>query len=291
MAGALILAVLLARLGTGPFLEGLHATTAWSLCAATAATAAATWCSAWRWRVVARALGMELSAGAAVASYYRSQFLNSTLPGGVLGDVHRAVSHGRTAGQLGRSLRSVAWERSLGQAVQVTVTLLVVVPFSAPLRALVASVAGICLVVVVALIAVRPVLRELLRILAKPGDVAAVTAASIGMTGCHTAAFLVALKVAGVDLGVGDAVPLALVVLLASAVPTSVGGWGPREGAAAWAFGAVGLTAANGVTVSVVYGIMGLAATLPGAVVLLTGRRVVVTSPVVPRTLEEASRG
>ena len=63
--------------------------------------------------------------------------------------------------------------------------------------------------------------------------------------------------------------PLALIVLLASAVPTNIAGWGPREGAAAWAFGAAGLGAAQGATVAVVYGVMVLVATLPGAVLLL----------------------
>ena len=40
-------------------------------------------CSAWRWRVVARGLGIRLSLRGAVAAYYRAQFLNTTLPGGV----------------------------------------------------------------------------------------------------------------------------------------------------------------------------------------------------------------
>jgi bacteriorhodopsin len=60
---------------------------------------------------------------------------------------------------------------------------------------------------------------------------------------------------------------------MASAVPTNIAGWGPREGAAAWAFGSVGLGAAQGVTVAVVYGVLALVATLPGAVVLLVARR------------------
>ena len=52
-------------------------------------------CCAWRWKIVARGLGVDLPLPAAVAAYYRSQFLNVTLPGGVVGDVHRGVSHGR----------------------------------------------------------------------------------------------------------------------------------------------------------------------------------------------------
>ena len=59
-------------------------------------------CCAWRWTVVARGLGAELPLPAAVAAYYRSVFLDSMLPGGVVGDVHRGVSHGRESGDVGR---------------------------------------------------------------------------------------------------------------------------------------------------------------------------------------------
>jgi hypothetical protein len=62
--------------------------------------------------------------------------------------------------------------------------------------------------------------------------------------------------------------PLALLVMLVMVIP-SVGGWGPREGAAAWAFGAAGLGAGRGVATAVVYGVMILVACLPGAAVLL----------------------
>jgi hypothetical protein len=57
------------------------------------------------------------------------------------------------------------------------------------------------------------------------------------------------------------------------ALPLSIGGWGPREGVAAWAFAAAGLTAAAGVTTAVIYGVLALVATLPGAVLLVASRR------------------
>src|SRR5205085_1541571 len=87
-------------------------------------------CCAWRWRLVARRLGLDVPRGVAVAAYYRSQLLNATLPGGVAGDLHRAVRHGTAAGGLGLGLRSVGWERTVGQLVQVAVagTVLVAVP-------------------------------------------------------------------------------------------------------------------------------------------------------------------
>ena len=65
---------------------------------------------------MARGLGVDLPLRTAVAAYYRSVFLNLTLPGGVVGDVHRGVSQGRDAGDVGRGLRAVAWERAAGQA-------------------------------------------------------------------------------------------------------------------------------------------------------------------------------
>jgi Na+/melibiose symporter-like transporter len=56
---------------------------------------------------------------------------------------------------------------------------------------------------------------------------------------------------------------------MAAMVLPSVGGWGPREGVTAWAFGAAGFGAHRGVSTAVVYGVMVFVASLPGAVVLV----------------------
>lgn len=156
--GAAILAVLVWRVGAGPFVDGLRLTTAWALAAAVAITSLTTLCCAWRWSLVAGGLGVNLSLRTAVSAYYRSQFLNSTLPGGVLGDVHRGVLHGRAVGDLGRGLRSVASERASGQAVQALLTVAVLLLLPPPAGSLrlvvawvVAAVAGVALVVVVLL--------------------------------------------------------------------------------------------------------------------------------------------
>jgi hypothetical protein len=60
-------------------------------------------------------------------------------------------------------------------------------------------------------------------------------------------------------------------VLTASAIPLNVGGWGPREGAAAWASAAAGLGAAQGVATAVAFAVMTFVGTLPGALVLAAG--------------------
>src|SRR5437763_6349008 len=91
-------------------------------------------CCAWRWKIVARGLHVDLSLRAAVAAYYRSVFLNVTLPGGIVGDVHRGVSHGRDVSDVGRALRSVAWERFAGQVVQVLLTVVVLLALPSPVH-------------------------------------------------------------------------------------------------------------------------------------------------------------
>ena len=134
-AAAATLAVLVWRVGTGPFLDGLQTVDAGALAAASGLAVLTTVCCAWRWRTVARGLGIELPLGAAVAAYYRSLFLNVTLPGGLVGDVHRGIGHGRRTSDVGRGLRAVAWERSAGQVVQVVLTLAVLLVAPSPVRA------------------------------------------------------------------------------------------------------------------------------------------------------------
>src|ERR1700709_306280 len=95
LGGAAILAVLVWRVGTGPFLDGIRTIDARSLSAAAGIAATTTVCCAWRWTLVARGMRLDVALGPAIGAYYRSQFLNTVLPGGVLGDVHRGVIHGR----------------------------------------------------------------------------------------------------------------------------------------------------------------------------------------------------
>ena len=273
LAGAAVLVLLVAKLGTGPFVEGLHAVDGWSLLAATAITVPTTVCVAWRWRLVAGGLGLDLPLRTAVAASYRSQLLNTTLPGGVLGDVHRGVRHGRDVGHTGRALRAVAWERFAGQAAQVAVAVPVLLLMPSPIRSSMPAGLIVGAVVLVALVLVVPVTVPVLRSDARalviggavPGAVLLSVLAVVG----HLAVFLLAAHAAGVEASPGQLLPLALLVFIASAVPANIAGWGPREGVAAWAFGAAGLGASVGVTTSVVYGVLVLVASLPGVAVLV----------------------
>ena len=281
LGGAVILAVVVWRLGTGPVLDGLRSVSGWPLLAAAAIGVVTTVCAAWRWSLVAHGLGVAISLPDAVAAYYGSQFLNTALPGGVLGDVHRGVRHGRDAGDLGHGLRAVAWERFAGQVVQVVLALLVLLVLPSPVRsAMPVVLALLSAVVLLVLLVLRfapyrwaqsasaDVRKGLLVRQTWPG----ITVASVVIVVGHTATFLIAARTAGSHAPVATLLPLAMLVLLAMVLPVSIGGWGPREGAAAWLFGAAGLGADRGVATATVYGVMVLASSLPGAVLLLMAR-------------------
>ena len=288
-AGVAVLWFLLRLVGAAPFVDGLRAVTWPAVVAAVALTVFTTVCSAWRWRVVARALGIGIGLRGATGAYYRSLFLNSVLIGGVIGDVHRAVTHGRRAGDVALGVRAVAWERLWGQVIQAVVTAVVLLTVASPVRpalpyvvagiAVVAGVAG-CVVLVVRGAAGRGRSRlartaraasdDLRRQLLAPGVWPQVMLASVLVVAGHTATFVIAARVAGCTAPLGELVALLMVVQTAVVIPLSIGGWGPREGVAAWAFAAAGLGAATGVTVATLYAVLMLAAVAPGAALLLS---------------------
>jgi len=284
-AGAVVLWFLVRQVGAAPFGAGLRAVTWPALVVAVVLNAATSVCSAWRWRVVARALGAEIGLPVAVGAYYRSLFLNSVLPGGVLGDVHRAVTHGRRDGDVVRGLRAVAWERLWGQVVQAVLTAVVLLTLPSPVRPAVPYVlAGVAVAGGCAALALRRAARRGRPRLARAartvsddlrhGLLAArvwpqLTLASVLVVVGHTVTFVVAARAAGAAAPWGELVALLMVVQCAAVIPLSVGGWGLREGAAAWVFAAAGLGAATGVTLSTLYAVLMLVAVLPGAGLLL----------------------
>ena len=131
---ATVLVLLGIHLGGTPIHDALHSLSWWAVFGAVLAAAMSTAFAAYRWRLVTIALDVPISYPEALASYYTAQLLNSTLPGGVLGDVNRGIKHGHATDALARSMRSVVWDRVLGQCVQSTLTVLAVLVIASPLR-------------------------------------------------------------------------------------------------------------------------------------------------------------
>lgn len=286
IAGVAILAALLWRLGTGTLLDGLRRIDTTSLLAALGIGAFTTVLSAWRWQLVARGLRIRLSLGAAVADYYRALFLNAALPGGVLGDVHRAVRHGQNAGDMGRAVRAVVLERVAGQLALTVIGAAALLTLPSPVRdeargfappAALAVTGALAVVLAVRMNrapsrrvgALRRNLAEARQALLAPGNWPGITLSSAAVLAGHLAMFVLAGRIAGAGASALMLLPIAILALFAMGLPLNIGGFGPREGVTAWAFGAAGLGADHGVTTAVVYGVLSLVASLPGAAVLV----------------------
>ena len=232
-------------MGAGPFKDGLRAVTWPAVVAAVTLAVLTTVCSAWRWRVVAQALGVGIGLRGAVGAYDQSLFLNSVLVGGVLGDVHRAVTHGRRAGDVVRGLRSVGWERLCGQVIQGVVAAIVLLSLPSPVRPalpyLLAGVVGLagCAVLVVRGAARRGRSRQARAARAVSADLRhglltrsvwpKVALSSVLLVAGHTATFVIAARVAGSTASLGELFALLMVVQTAMVIPLSVGGWGLRR--------------------------------------------------------------
>lgn len=286
VAGVAIIAVLLWRLGTGVFLDGLRRIDTPTLVIGLVIGAVTTVLSAWRWQLVARSLGLRLPLGPAVGDYYRALFLNAALPGGVLGDVHRAVRHGQSEGDVGRGVRAVVLERTAGQIALTVFGAGALLILPSPVRAearsfaplVAAGLAGACAVVIAIRMnrapgkrggALRATLAEARRALLSRRNGPGVALSSAVVLAGHVGMFVVAARVAGSAASVAALTPIAVLALVAMGLPLNVGGWGPREGVTAWAFAAAGLGADSGLATAVVYGVLSFVAALPGLVVLV----------------------
>ncbi|HVE99287.1 MAG TPA: lysylphosphatidylglycerol synthase transmembrane domain-containing protein [Mycobacteriales bacterium] len=295
LVGVGILVALVARLGTGAVVDGLRAIGPGSVLAALGIGLLTTVFSAWRWCLVARGLGLRLPLTAAVADCYRALFLNSVLPAGVLGDVHRAVSHGRQAGDVGRGVCAVVIERFAGLVVLIVVGVGVLLAQPTLLAAAVddlipgrgatvGMLAVLAAVIALGAAALRGARASTIRYAMRTGLAdtrtgvlslgtwPGVVLLSVAALAGYLALFVVAARAAGSQATLGELLPLLVLALFAMGLPLNIGGWGPREAVTAVAFGAVGFGATQGLTVAVVYGLLSLIGCLPGVGVLLLRR-------------------
>ena len=274
-----ILGAIVAVAGAEPFLRGIASVSPPAIAAALLLAAVATAAAAWRWRVLAGRLGLRLGWRDSVTAYYRSQFLNTVLPGGVVGDVERAITHGRSLDRVAQAARAVVAERTAGQAVQLVLAVVVVVSIGFSAYAPAMALLLVSLAVVAALAAAAMLSGQIRRAVARElgilreafrtvPTVLAVVAASVVVVTAHVVTFVVACAAAGVAASPQQMTLAAIAAVLASSIPLGIGGWGPREGAAAWAFGAAGLGAAAGITAATAYGILVMIALAPGALVI-----------------------
>ncbi|SES31831.1 conserved hypothetical protein [Vreelandella subterranea] len=265
--------------------------------------------SAWRWQLTARLIQVPMRFGYALREYYLALLVNQLLPGGVLGDAGRAHRHASQSASRGRAWRAVIIERVSGQVAMGLLTL-VALALSPLWHAalgwsvwLSIGVAGaLCVGGISALVGLArkgsinvpgwclSVGRDIQRGLLTAGVWPLQLLSSLTIVLSYGLVMVCAARAIGVELPVSSLLALAPVVLLAMLVPLSVAGWGVREGAAAGVWMWVGLPVAQGVAVSLAYGVVVLLASLPGLWVAI-GRRHAALPPESGRAQQDVEQG
>lgn len=261
--------------------------------------------SAWRWRWTVQRLGLDLPLGAAVREYYLATFLNQVLPGGVLGDISRAWRHARH-GSAARAIHGVIIERASGQAAMLAVafaSVVLLVPRTGPRIALLLGGLGAFALLAAAR---RRILNRAAEEPAQPAQPASAQPdsaqpasaegadpafidsltrallagaalrvqllASVAVVSTYLATGVVAGRALSLPVPSLTLAALTAVLLLSMLLPVTIAGWGLRESAAAALWSMVGLAPADGVALSVTYGLFVLLGSLPGALALLVRR-------------------
>ena len=239
---------------------------------------------AWRWRRVAARLGQAIAPRQAVAEYYLSQLVNQSLPGGVLGDAARAV-RARHAANLGIAAKGVVIERLAGQIalfglLAIAGTWAILTPGGMALRLdgeqlllVVAALGGLAVALGLALRLIRQkwslrLGRSIRAALWDNGAGIEQSALAGLIVALNLASFSLCALATGTGLSTEAILVLVPLILCAMLVPATVAGWGFREGAAAGLFPLVGASAAAGFAASLAFGLVILAASLPGLAVL-----------------------
>ncbi|WP_322409807.1 lysylphosphatidylglycerol synthase domain-containing protein [Microbacterium invictum] len=295
----LILAIVWQVAGGAEALDILLTANPWWLLAAVVLLVTHTVLSALRWRVTAAPLGIDLTGAHAIREYFLAQLVNTTLPGGVVGDAARAART-RHQASLSRSVGAVVVERGVGQVALLTVFAVAFVatllapggidwpaPLGAGISAALLALTAAALVLLLRLRFAPPapesrlgrVVEGTRRSLAAPGVLPAQLLLSGGATVCILAAFACCAAAVGAPLPLGAVFAVVPLVLFAMVLPISVGGWGVREGAAVALLPLAALTTAQAFATSAAFGLMALVASLPGLALVWTRRRTLETTP------------
>lgn len=239
-----------------------------------------------RWSFTARRMGVEMPFSVAVGEYYVSTLLNKVLPGGVLGDVGRAMRGSmRNPDAKGVAVRSVVLERVSGQVALWSIVGVGLLVWGADAGLRVASVLGGVLAFVVVVVVLAPrvpgvadsrlgrawakVMEEARLSFVDRGAWAVQLSLSLLSVVILMATYAACAAAVGVVAETNQLLLIAPVLLAVSSLPLSVGGWGIREVTSAALFEMTGLDPAAGVAASAAFGAINLVASLPGVLVLL----------------------
>jgi glycosyltransferase 2 family protein len=230
--------------------------------------------SAVRWWLVCRALGLTMAARRSLELVYVGWFFNQFLPSAVGGDVVRALHTRALGADWARTVHSALLDRLLALEAMVVIgvagwPLLSALIGDAAARGGIALLLGAVALGFALLLALRTGFSASARavLLTRVAAPAIVVSVLVHLA-TALAAWLIA-RALGLSVSLGAACVLIPLVLFVTMLPISIGGWGVREGAMIAAFGYAGIEPAAAFTLSVLFGLSFVAASLPGALLWL----------------------
>lgn len=253
--------------------------------------------SAVRWQRLIRHLGGSLKLWPAVSAVLIERFVNQAVPSPVAGDGARFVQLARAGQNLRLAAYSIVIDRifALGGIFGVVIISLPLAAWvikSDDLLKSILAIAGTPVIGIAVLALVRrrwwerlrkvPLLHYPIGIVLRLRDVViaprafAVTAGlSVLVQTLPTFCFVVLARDLHIPLAATAATVFIPLIMLASALPISIAGWGIREGAAVVLMSQAGIAAADALSLSVLFGLINLVTScLCGIAWLITSRRV-----------------
>ncbi|MHA6326430.1 lysylphosphatidylglycerol synthase transmembrane domain-containing protein [Roseivivax sp. CAU 1753] len=247
--------------------------------------------SALRWKLIAGRLGQPFGYRHAASEYYLSQFVNQSLPGGMVGDAGRAYRMRKPAGLL-RAAQGVFFERLSQQAgifaiFAVTYVITTIQPGGLRWPVWLTSITAPFLLVCLGLPFVlwfgwilpgpqRRALQDMWSALSTsllaPRNLAIQVPLALATAACNIFAFYACARAIGTTLPLAAVLGLVPLILFMMLVPITVSGWGLREGVAAALFPIAGASGSAGLAASIAFGLVFLAAVLPGVLPILVRR-------------------
>lgn len=295
-ASALVLVAALVAAGRGkPWQQLAHLRAAWLGLAALLLGAQFPIMAA-RWCLFARELGVALPFSRALTEYFFAGFLNQVLPLGICGDVTRVLREGKRSEPLGGGYTpaalAVALERGSGQLALWLIVLAVLPAWTAqlvPTYTNVGSAVLVALLLVVVLLGLAATLlrrsrwrqrvRQGMHALWAPRMLALHLPLSLVLVLLHVGAFVCVARALALPLSLSLAVRVVPLVLVATTLPFFVGGWGIREASVASLYHLAGLSGADGISIAVAYGLLGLLVSTPGLAALRPSLRLTTPPP------------
>lgn len=244
-----------------------------------------------RWSIIATSMGAALPIGLGMRFVWIGAFFSQILPGSVSGDLLRIWLFWTKCKSRRIAVYSVTLERVVTLAMLLVVVLASQPGLAARGVSFIYAVAAASMLAAILIIAAALVLSVgwlrtkrnwwSIRVLSHAADdlrgllksrarAAALLMLSLASYLNMAIAMWLIARALDLSVSIADCIVLVPLIVLATSLPISVGGWGVREGAAIVLFGLIGLPRDSALVLSVLFGVSTILATLPGSWLWIT---------------------